>query len=198
MYICLEGIDGSGKTTISRMLSDSLKQSGYNVLLVKEPYTTYINNVIGIVEAIDSEYKEQILLCLYAADRLILLEQIEQYKGIIISDRSKYSSFAHQDYLGYNYEVNGYMKTPDIIIFLDVSSEIAFERMLKRNDGRDKSKDKKYLHKIRMNYRGRVKEVAEEDFVKWIEIDASRNLEEVFKDVKKIVGKICYDKQDNR
>jgi dTMP kinase len=88
MYICLEGIDGSGKTTISRMLSDSLKQSGYNVLLVKEPYTTYINNVIGIVEAIDSEYKEQILLCLYAADRLILLEQIEQYKGIIISDRS--------------------------------------------------------------------------------------------------------------
>jgi len=49
-----------------------------------------------------------------------------------------------------------------------------------------------------MNYRGRVKEVAEEDFVKWIEIDASRNLEEVFKDVKKIVGKICYDKQDNR
>jgi len=37
LFISLEGIDGSGKTTISKMIKDKLLQKGYQVLLTREP-----------------------------------------------------------------------------------------------------------------------------------------------------------------
>lgn len=36
-FICLEGLDYSGKSTVARLLADSLEKRGYNVLLTREP-----------------------------------------------------------------------------------------------------------------------------------------------------------------
>lgn len=36
-FITLEGPDGSGKTTISKIVFDQLKAEGYKVLLTREP-----------------------------------------------------------------------------------------------------------------------------------------------------------------
>lgn len=189
IYIALEGIDGTGKSSISEKLADKLMEQDYNVMLVREPYTTYINNSIDIVKLINLKYEEPILSCLFAADRLVLLEKIENFDGIVISDRSKFSSYAYQGHLGYNYEVNCYMKHPDLIIYLDVPTDVAAERY----GGDDKFENIEFLKSVRQMYKGRLKDLAKEDHIKWIEIDATKELEEVFSHVEKTVEKEIYD-----
>jgi hypothetical protein len=46
-----------------------------------------------------------------------------------------------------------------------------------------------------MNYKNRIREIAEEDLACWVEIDTTRNLQEVFLDVEKaVLERIHYDK----
>jgi hypothetical protein len=47
-----------------------------------------------------------------------------------------------------------------------------------------------------MNYKNRIREIAEEDLACWVEIDATRDLKEVFLDVEKAISeeRIHYDK----
>ena len=46
MFISIEGLDGSGKTTQAKLLSDWLASQGYNVLLTHEPGGTVIGEQI--------------------------------------------------------------------------------------------------------------------------------------------------------
>lgn len=41
-YICLEGVEGVGKTTQTQLLVDALRHKGYSVLQTKEPGTSHI------------------------------------------------------------------------------------------------------------------------------------------------------------
>ncbi|HTX61404.1 MAG TPA: thymidylate kinase, partial [Methanobacterium sp.] len=46
MYICLEGIDGSGKSTQIKMLEKWLEEIGQEVLTVREPTESSIGLLI--------------------------------------------------------------------------------------------------------------------------------------------------------
>lgn len=193
MYIALEGIDGTGKTSISQRLKEKLEKNDFNVMLVQEPHSTYINNAISIVKDNNSPFEEQILSCLFAADRLVLLSKIMEFDGIIISDRSKFSSYAYQGNLGYNYEVNAYMVNPNLIIYLDAPAEVAAERY----EGTDKFENIEFLKQVRENYRGRIRDLAKEDHINWVEVNATRKFEEVFMYVEAIVyEEIYHDRKD--
>ncbi|MEM0155727.1 MAG: hypothetical protein QW597_03890, partial [Thermoplasmataceae archaeon] len=41
MFVAIEGIDGSGKTTISRMLNAQLKETGFDTYLTREPTDSF-------------------------------------------------------------------------------------------------------------------------------------------------------------
>lgn len=181
IYVALEGIDGAYKTTIAKKLHEEIEGS----LLVKEPHTVYIKNAIEVIKQIEPKYEESILSCLFAADRLVLLEKIQRHRGMVISDRSKFSSFAYQEYLGYNYEVNMCMKNPDVIIYLDISPEIAEERY----EGYDKFEDKQFLEIVRRNYQTEIMRIAIDERIKWFEVDASRDFDVVYNEVKNIIDK---------
>ena len=45
-YIVFEGLDGSGKTTISKMFVEYLYDKNYSVFYTKEPYTSEIEALI--------------------------------------------------------------------------------------------------------------------------------------------------------
>ncbi|ALL00213.1 Thymidylate kinase [Pyrodictium delaneyi] len=146
-YIVLEGIDGAGTTTHSRLLAKNLERLGYCTCLFEEPSKGDVGIVIRKILS-QGPFDQRLLSLLFAADRLMLRNSIEECldRGCIaISDRSWVSSLAYQSYDGFPgsaspewvYVVNRYAMRPDILIFLDVDPVIAYCRLGKRRGSRE-------------------------------------------------------------
>lgn len=139
-YIGLEGIDGSGKTTVADALADRLRSGGEDVVLVREPGGTLLGEAIrGLL--LDSESLDDWAeVFLFAAQRAELAREVVapalgQGKWVV-SDRTYYSSIAYQGRgrgLGEQAvreinEIGLAGVVPDHIFVLDVSPETALPR----------------------------------------------------------------------
>jgi dTMP kinase len=136
-FICIEGLDGSGKTTQAKLLARKLKKT-YDVIYTSEPSQGLIGSFIRerylYSENRLSPFVEALL---FAADRI---EHIENEiipalnKGkIVISDRYVFSSLAYQGAgevsLEWIQKINKKSLSPDLAIFLDVDPEKVFCRL---------------------------------------------------------------------
>jgi len=141
-FIVFEGIDGSGKSTQIDLLAKKLESEGRKVFRTAEP-TQYTTGGL-IRDALAGNYKRtpEELAAMFLSDRIA--HNVNPNDGIIkciesgidvISDRYYYSSFAYQ---GMDSKLDWVMKMnldcptvtkPDICFFIDVPSEICFERM---------------------------------------------------------------------
>lgn len=136
-FICLEGLDGSGKTTQAKMLAEKLK-AGYNAVYTTEPS----RGKIGAFIRKHCLYGEKRLpsaveALLFAADRMEhvtteILPAIEQGR-LVISDRYLYSSIAYQGAAGLSIKwietINEYAFKPDLAVFIDVDPKTAMKRL---------------------------------------------------------------------
>ena len=99
-YIALEGVDGSGKSTVARALVERLTSSGAEAILVREPGGTALGEVVrGLL--LDSERLDDWAeVFLFAAQRSELAREVvlpALERGTwVVSDRSYYSSIAYQ------------------------------------------------------------------------------------------------------
>ena len=101
-YIAIEGIDGSGKTTIANLLYNELSKRYDKIILMKEPYDNDLSKKIK--EIILKEHEKNLdygylLALLFTADRSIKNIDLKKYLNsdyIVISDRSIYSTFSYQ------------------------------------------------------------------------------------------------------
>ena len=184
IFITMEGPDGAGKTTQIELLSASLQERGYEVLLTREPGGTKISEAIrGIL--LDPAYKEmkpETELLLYAAARAQLVQQVigpavEAGKAVI-SDRFVDSSVVYQGIargLGIEtvYAVNRpaigkYM--PDATFLLDLSAKEGIAR--KKNQAeldRMEQESLDFHEKVAAGYRT----LAERDPERILTIDAT-------------------------
>ena len=103
MYICLEGIDGSGKSTQIELLVKWLDDCGIEALMVFEPTESpagkLIREMLQNPNAIKNNFQNTLAL-LFAADRIILMDKIEKAEKegkVVISDRCFYSSMVYQN-----------------------------------------------------------------------------------------------------
>ena len=147
-FIVLEGIDGSGKTTQMKYIDEFLSTQNIKYICTREPggikISEDIREIILDKNNITMDNKTEALL--YAASRRQhLVEKIlpalcEDYH--VICDRFVYSSLVYQGYargIGIEevFDINNFAiqnKTPDLTIFIDVDTEIAFKRMQRRKD----------------------------------------------------------------
>jgi dTMP kinase len=140
VFICLEGLDGCGKTTQAKLLVRRLRRS-CDVVYTAEPSGGSIGRFIkryclhgdkrgsGVVEAL-----------LFAADRFDHVENTvlpALKKGqIVVSDRYVYSSLAYQGATGLELEwiekINEHAIHPDLAIFIDVNPETVVQRLKPR------------------------------------------------------------------
>jgi dTMP kinase len=102
IFITFEGPDGAGKTTQIKSLAESLKQSGYEVVVTREPGGTIISDKIRsiLLSPEHSEMVDQAEVLLYAASRAqhvheIILPALKQNK-IVLCDRYIDASIAYQ------------------------------------------------------------------------------------------------------
>jgi len=184
MYICLEGIDGSGKSTQVVMLEEWLKQIGQKVERVREPTESDVGKLLRKMlrnsRATEDNFQRTLAL-LFAADRMILMEDIKEAESagkIVISDRCFYSSIAYQNDGKWIAQINKNAKRPDVTILLDLEIETA----LKRCEGKDHFENKVFLEKIRKKYL----ELAEKEG--FYVINANNGINKVNHDIKRILS----------
>ena len=183
-YIAFEGIDGSGKTSIIKNLSDILKSQNKEHTIVREPGGTSVGE--GIRELLLShEYQVNPLseALLFCAQRSQLIEEIvlpTLKKGVIVlSDRSAYSSVAYQGEgrgLGYEkiYQLNDISiqsNWPERVVLLDIDPEVSLSRQqVADRIGSDKVE---FFQKVRAGYL----KLAEEYKEKFLILNAESNIE---------------------
>lgn len=205
MFITLEGIDGSGKSTQSKEVAAALRELGYEILLTREPGGTEIGNQIrGIVldNLNNTAMSPRAELLLFCASRAQLVDEaIRPYLdegGIVICDRYADSTMAYQ---GYGHELDRKALArildfataglkPDLTFYLDLDPEIGLRRraagMLFGEDWNRLDNMKLAFH--RRVYKGYEKLIAA-DPDRWIRIDAQQNQEEVTEAILKVLKK---------
>jgi len=143
MFITFEGPDGSGKTSISKIVVERLQKEGYKVMLTREPggnkIAEQIRNIILDKENTALDPKAEALL--YAASRRQhLIEKVLpaiKRGEIVICDRFIDSSLAYQGG-GRNLGVEEILQLnlfatdnifPDLTLFFDISPEEGLQRL---------------------------------------------------------------------
>jgi dTMP kinase len=137
IFVCLEGLDGCGKTTQAKLLARRLKTK-YEAVYTAEPSRGQIGKFIKkrylnastrgstVVEAL-----------LFAADRVEHLKNevapaLEKGK-IVVSDRYVFSSLAYQGAAGIDLKwienVNKHAFRPDLALFIDVDPKTVVGRL---------------------------------------------------------------------
>ena len=154
MYIVFEGIDGAGKTTQIKLLMDWLVNNGFQVETVVEPTDSDIGKLIRKLlqdENATSEYMQKTLGLLFAADRTLLMNDIESFKKegkVVISDRSFYSSLVYQEPADWIEEINKFVKIPDMVILLDLDLKTS----VSRTEGKDEFENEEFLSSVKDKY----------------------------------------------
>jgi dTMP kinase len=141
IFITLEGVEGSGKTTQAALLADELRRRGRRVTLTHEPGGTRAGEAIRAIfldPAISLGVASELLLVL--ADRAQhvseKLRPALEAGEIVISDRYSDSTIAYQGYgrgfdLALITELNRLASggiTPHITIVLDCEAEVGLAR----------------------------------------------------------------------
>jgi len=136
-FVCIEGLDGCGKTTQAKLLVEKLQRS-YNAMYTAEPSDSkigdFIRKSILYGEKRSTSLAEALL---FAADRVEHVENevlpaLRQGK-LVLSDRYVYSSLAYQGAAGLSLEwiqsINQFALRPDLAIFIDVDPRAVMQRL---------------------------------------------------------------------
>ena len=203
-FITFEGIDGSGKTTQIKLLKEHLERQGTSVTSTREPGGTKIGEEIRslILSGKYGRLPVETEIMLFGADRVQHVKEIIKpalLKGdVVLCDRFTDSTIAYQGYRLYG-DLNFINKlneltagglTPGLTILLDIKANVALERCKNRGGKADviESDEIANLNVVRAGYI----EVALRNTSRAVIVDASKTIEEVFKDVVKAVDKVCF------
>jgi dTMP kinase len=137
LFVCLEGLDGCGKTTQAKLLVRRLRTK-YEAVYTAEPSRGQIGKFIKKrylhVSTRGSTVVEALL---FAADRVEHLKNevapaLEKGK-VVVSDRYVFSSLAYQGAAGIDLKwienVNKHAFRPDLALFIDVDPKTVVRRL---------------------------------------------------------------------
>jgi len=183
VFICIEGLDASGKTTHAHRLVRNLRRERFDAVYTTEPsrgeigrfIRTYIlqrrRRVPSVVEAL-----------LFAVDRVDHVEKgikpaLEEGK-IVVSDRYVYSSLAYQGAAGLDLrwieEINRLALPPDLAIYIDVPPEVVVKRIRRKKSVMERLETQRRVREVYMKFVEKGKLVS---------VDGNRRKDEVAKDI---------------
>ncbi len=199
MFITFEGADGCGKTTQLELLAQYLTKEGKEVLTTREPGAKGLGERIrDILLNYDGEVSDRCESFLFLADRAQHIDTIVNPAvaagKIVLCDRHIDSSVAYQGY-GRGLDIdqidrlnmlatNG--RRPDLTFVFDIDVETSMKRVGKEKD-RMESAGVDFFNRVRNGYLQLAKQ--EPDRIRVL--DATKSIEEIHKDVVKIIEEYC-------
>lgn len=187
LFVCIEGLDKSGKTLQSILLVEALSKKGYDAVYTTEPSNGEIGRFIRRYVLRRKERVPPVVeALLFAADRVDHTQRevkpmLEKGK-IVVSDRYLYSSLAYQGAAGLDIdwirEINKSALDPDLGIYLDVPIETISKRCKQEKSVMERPDTQKKVREVYLRF---VREG------KLIPIDGSRPIGQVAKDIRTMV-----------
>jgi len=182
-FITFEGIDGSGKSTISKLVYKKLKSKGLDVVLTYEPTDSWIGKQVK--KCIESNADPFVTTFVFIADRIEHSKKIQKWldeNKIVLCDRYVDSTLAYQAA-----QLQGLITTP--IKWLKklsknhyITPDRTFLFVINPKDSLARIKNREnlipferlsFLEKVHNNY---LKLAVEKRFMK---IDASKSIDEI-------------------
>ena len=164
-FIVFDGGEGCGKSTQSRLLKQSLETQGHKVLLVRDPGSTRVGEMVRSIllnpDHIEIAMRCEMLLYMAARAQLMaesILPALKQGQ-VVISDRFVSSTLAYQlggdgltaDKIRAVAEIAIHGRWPDLTILLDMSPDQSQARMTRAKD-RIEQRPMEYHERVRQNY----------------------------------------------
>lgn len=140
-FIVVEGLDGSGKTTLIRGLARYLKRLGFRVVMTSEPTNGPIGRIIKRYLR-ETQRRDPVYEALmFAADRRWHCENVIKPAlkegSVVLCDRYVFSSLAYQAAAGLDegwiMAINEFAIEPNIAFFLDAPPDVCKRRLAKRH-----------------------------------------------------------------
>ncbi len=184
MYVVIEGVDTSGKSTQIELLKQKFKSA----VFTKEPGGTNLGKKIREI-LLNGEVKSYIAeLFLFLADRSEHFEEVVRpcLDRLVISDRGFVSGIAYAMSNGLNIELKEMIELnklalnstfPDLIILLKVDKETIEKRLNKKSQDNIEKRGIEYLLDVQKNMQNILKELD----IRYIEIDASKKIDQIHK-----------------
>jgi dTMP kinase len=188
VYIALEGLEGCGKSTHTTRLGQHL-----DAVITREPGGTRIGAELRAILAnpdnVEMDRRTEALLM--AADRAqhmaeVIAPALERGQHVV-SDRSIYSTLAYQGYgrqLGTSelLTISQWAlrdRLPDIVIYIDVPTDVLNERLAKRDLDRFEREGADFFARIAQGF----SELRQADPERWIVIDGTMPKDDVEADI---------------
>lgn len=198
-FITIEGIDGTGKSTLVKELEKTLKTLGWKVSVTTEPTDSWLGK--NVKRGFNEEISPLTETFLFLADRCEhtrwILEELEEGK-IVLCDRYADSTYAYQGAALENLIENPMewlieisrkvVVEPDLTILLVANVETVIERIEPRGE-RSKFERIEYLRKVSQNY---IRLAQKYSRIKII--DAEQSPEVVLDKAKNLILQVVGDK----
>ncbi|MCQ8278677.1 dTMP kinase [Acetobacteraceae bacterium KSS8] len=184
-FLTLEGGEGAGKSTQSRLLAEELERGGHRVLRTREPGgSPGAERLRALLLAGDHGLCLRSEILLHVAARMDHLERtvLPALAGnaVVVCDRFGDSTLAYQGYglAEGDPEVLDFIRAiarasyrqPDLTLLLDVSREVARTRLVRRGDSPDRYErlDEAFHDRVSAGFRA----IAEAEPERVVRIDA--------------------------
>lgn len=196
--VVLEGIDGSGKTTQTLKLAETLKKNGTKTVFTKEPTGSVIGRMLQDVLSGKLRLPPVSFQYLFAADRAVHQEEIIKYlkKGItVVSDRYLWSALIYgmldidaldnkndRERLMTAYSILSMYNQfiiPDLTFYLSVSARVAMKRIAQKTQKIEIYEKEEKIKKLITGYDWLAKKFVKEITV----VDGEGEVEEVTRDI---------------
>jgi dTMP kinase len=161
IFICIEGLDGSGKTTHTHRIVRNLQKKGFDAVYTTEPSQGELGKFIRASVLQGKKRVPRVVeALLFAVDRVEHLEKmvkpaLDEGK-IVVSDRCVYSSLAYQGAAGLDLEwieeINRMALPPDLAVYIDVPPEVVVERIRRKKSVMERLETQRRVKEVYMKY----------------------------------------------
>lgn len=191
LFIAIEGLDGSGQSTQTKLLRKWFTSNNIPCIATKEPTHGLIG---GLIRAqLNGEWRSnpEALQLLFAADRAVHLEKeilpaLKEGRNVV-TDRYIFSSIAYgmmdldKEWLKL---INSRFPLPDLTIYLNVSPGECLKRLKGSRTRLELFEKEEYLKKVHKNYMELSKE-----YKNFFVIDGEKSIKEVHENIITLVKK---------